>query len=153
MVLMKHRPRHDEALLLDATVHAAPAAHLRQADRDDRRINFDDLDFDDLDFNAPAQMPENWIPARGADKLNHRAVANEIAKLRAGVDEQPPAPRHMPSDLVPLPLLASVPIMPVVRDRMSTVLWDIAAAYLDAGEPHAIRMLLAPIVEQLDGAR
>lgn len=89
-----HRPRHDEAALLDATVHAAPAAHLRQADRDNRPVSFDDLD-----FNASAEMPHGWTPARGADKLDHRAVRNEIARLhdRAMHDAfQRPAPTGVP---------------------------------------------------------
>lgn len=126
MVLTKHRPRHDEAALLDATVHAVPVVRPRGV--------------------APAPLAGR--PGIAAEVLRELRAADAPVPptaLRRAFDR--PA-----GTWLPVVGLRAVPVQRVVVDDLDTVLADIRAAV--AAAPHvrhepAFLMAIAPIAEQL----
>lgn len=159
MTRVLHRPRRDEALLLDATVHAAPAAHL-SGSHASRPIRFDDVDLSDLpdpvakpiafDDVAPETEPSDepeFCP------LYPGVSAATLGALRHADHQYAPVDLDtLAVDLRAIDLAVAARADRAAGKEMADTILDIAAAHFNAGEPHAILAALAPIAEQLGGA-
>ena len=167
MLLTKHRRDEHPPQRRDVP---PPAAYLSRREDRDRVLLFDDVDFD-----GPAEMPDGWQPARGADQLDHDAVRTTIDELIADTRPVPPtalrqahdrntwlpvtaglrqvrmdiAARQLPGrDTLAYLTAVSVAIQADHETHMNT-LRVIDAIRAAAPDTHTLAMAIAPISEQL----